>query len=168
MKKWIDSDKPPILFRVVRCFIWCLFGSGFLTALLIIPLFQIIPLLLAIPLFIIWPELNDSFQGAFVMIVFDQPHVYFVFFIYFFVTPFLPSSCFVLLSHHQKLNAATVETTKSFGFFGGQRIKYNCPSCDERLRSPINEAGTTDTCPNCYVQFTVPTVQKPSSRTAKK
>ena len=76
--------------------------SGFLTALLIVPLFQVIPLLLAIPLLMIWSELKDSFQGAFIMIVSDHPYVYYVFFIYFFAITFVPSIGLVLLLQARK------------------------------------------------------------------
>ena len=47
-----------------------------------------------------------------------------------------------------------VEVTKNI--FGTLRVGYDCPHCKERLRSPLKDAGTVDSCPNYHVQFTVP------------
>jgi predicted amidophosphoribosyltransferase len=37
---------------------------------------------------------------------------------------------------------------------------YNCPGCQEKLRSPANEIGQQDVCPTCQTQFTVPGMQE--------
>jgi len=42
------------------------------------------------------------------------------------------------------------------GWFGAHSVKYVCPHCGERLRSPLNEVGHDDSCPVCRRQFTVP------------
>ncbi len=42
------------------------------------------------------------------------------------------------------------------GIFGGRSIGYDCPHCSSRLKSPINDAGTSDTCPSCGGGFIVP------------
>ena len=39
---------------------------------------------------------------------------------------------------------------------GGYSVSYNCPYCDSRLTSSLNEAGTNDICPDCSRQFVVP------------
>ena len=47
-----------------------------------------------------------------------------------------------------------VEVVKSM--FGGLVVKYSCPHCRERLKSPLTDAGKTDSCANCRRQFVVP------------
>ncbi len=42
------------------------------------------------------------------------------------------------------------------GFFGGYLVSYDCPACSTRLRSPVEDAGRSDSCPHCKVQFVVP------------
>jgi hypothetical protein len=42
------------------------------------------------------------------------------------------------------------------GLLGNQTISYDCPHCSTRLKSPIDEAGTADTCPRCRAEFVVP------------
>jgi S1-C subfamily serine protease len=39
---------------------------------------------------------------------------------------------------------------------GGHIVVYHCRNCAARLKSPLDEAGTTDTCPACGAQFIVP------------
>ena len=39
---------------------------------------------------------------------------------------------------------------------GGYSVSYNCPYCDSRPTSSLNEAGTNDICPDCSRQFVVP------------
>ena len=48
----------------------------------------------------------------------------------------------------------SIELKKSL--FGGYTIGYDCPNCKARLKSPLSDAGQTDTCPDCKRQFTVP------------
>jgi membrane protein involved in colicin uptake len=40
--------------------------------------------------------------------------------------------------------------------FGKYRVGYKCPNCEERLKSPLSEAGNKDTCPCCGACFVVP------------
>lgn len=47
-----------------------------------------------------------------------------------------------------------VEIKKSL--LGKLTVKYDCPKCTSRLTSPSDDVGTTDTCPDCHAQFTVP------------
>jgi len=35
-------------------------------------------------------------------------------------------------------------------------LSYDCPHCGERLKSPLMDAGTEDTCPHCHQTFAVP------------
>jgi S1-C subfamily serine protease len=42
-----------------------------------------------------------------------------------------------------------------FGF-GAHQIVYHCRRCAAKLKSPLVEAGTTDTCPACGAAFIVP------------
>ena len=35
-------------------------------------------------------------------------------------------------------------------------VRYDCPNCSSRLSSPLDDAGTTDKCPDCHSGFTVP------------
>ena len=39
-------------------------------------------------------------------------------------------------------------------------LSYDCPHCKERLKSPLMNAGTEDTCPYCHQLFTVPGEKK--------
>lgn len=39
---------------------------------------------------------------------------------------------------------------------GVYSIGYNCPNCNARLKSPLNDAGKTDSCPDCKHTFVVP------------
>jgi len=77
---------------------------------------------------------------------------------YWIVYPILPAKV-------PRPQSQPVQRSKSF--FGRPRLTYNCPSCNERLRSPLDEAGMKDTCPNCSFQFTVPGEQKAPSGTPK-
>src|SRR5689334_3144279 len=43
-------------------------------------------------------------------------------------------------------------------FTGHERISYVCEYCRHFLESPIEEAGTTQSCPNCARRFVVPGV----------
>lgn len=47
-----------------------------------------------------------------------------------------------------------VEHSRSL--FGSNRVSYDCPHCNERLRSPLSDAGSTDYCPGCRCGFVVP------------
>lgn len=38
----------------------------------------------------------------------------------------------------------------------GKHVHYECPGCDLGLDSPLNDAGKTDTCPECGQEFIVP------------
>src|SRR4051812_40228017 len=40
--------------------------------------------------------------------------------------------------------------------FGGHIIGYDCPQCFAKLKSPLDDAGKSDTCPQCGRQFIVP------------
>lgn len=40
--------------------------------------------------------------------------------------------------------------------FGQYKVKYACPHCKSRLASPLNDAGMTDSCPDCGFAFKVP------------
>ena len=44
----------------------------------------------------------------------------------------------------------------SQNWFGKHSVKYQCPHCGERLRSPLRDAGRTDNCPACRNRFVVP------------
>lgn len=44
------------------------------------------------------------------------------------------------------------------GFLGGYTIGYDCRNCSSRLKSPLDDAGKPDTCPDCGTQFVVPGV----------
>jgi len=46
------------------------------------------------------------------------------------------------------------EVVKSL--LGGQVVKYACPFCNERLKSPLTDANKQDHCANCRNPFTVP------------
>lgn len=40
--------------------------------------------------------------------------------------------------------------------FGQYTVGYDCPHCGAGLSSPISDAGKTDFCPDCRMQFLVP------------
>jgi uncharacterized Zn finger protein (UPF0148 family) len=42
------------------------------------------------------------------------------------------------------------------GLLGGHSVAYECPKCSTGLKSPLDEAGKSDTCPQCGTQFVVP------------
>ncbi|MDZ4658981.1 MAG: hypothetical protein SH868_15500 [Bythopirellula sp.] len=42
------------------------------------------------------------------------------------------------------------------GMLGGYSVGYDCPHCSTRLKSPIDDVGLSDTCPNCGREFAVP------------
>src|SRR4051794_27303078 len=42
------------------------------------------------------------------------------------------------------------------GWFRRRNVRYQCPSCGERLRSPLIDAGQKDSCPACNNVFVVP------------
>jgi hypothetical protein len=42
------------------------------------------------------------------------------------------------------------------GLFGGYSIGYDCPHCSTRLKSALDEAGTSQFCPACGAGFIVP------------
>jgi hypothetical protein len=50
--------------------------------------------------------------------------------------------------------ASQYEVSKDW--FGRQSVKYECPYCGDRLRSPLREAGNQDRCPTCQRAYTVP------------
>ena len=39
---------------------------------------------------------------------------------------------------------------------GGYTVAYRCPRCNSSLKSPLNDAGKSDTCPDCGTPFLVP------------
>jgi uncharacterized Zn finger protein (UPF0148 family) len=39
---------------------------------------------------------------------------------------------------------------------GGHHLSYTCPKCGDALRSPLTEAGSEQTCPQCGTTHTVP------------
>jgi Zn-finger nucleic acid-binding protein len=39
---------------------------------------------------------------------------------------------------------------------GGHSIQFACPHCNSGLNSPLKDAGTADTCPNCQGVFLLP------------
>ena len=43
---------------------------------------------------------------------------------------------------------------------GSYSTHYQCPNCSEWLKSPIAEAGTEDSCPECGTEFIVPGIQQ--------
>src|SRR6516225_7417987 len=45
-------------------------------------------------------------------------------------------------------------------FGGGYTVGYECPNCKTRLKSPLEDAGKTDTCPDCQQPFVVPGAQE--------
>lgn len=42
------------------------------------------------------------------------------------------------------------------GWFRRRNVRYPCPSCGERLRSKLTDAGQKDSCPECNTVFVVP------------
>lgn len=44
----------------------------------------------------------------------------------------------------------------SDSFLGSPFVRYACPNCGERLRSPLDDAGRADQCPACCKRITVP------------
>jgi Zn-finger nucleic acid-binding protein len=44
------------------------------------------------------------------------------------------------------------------GLLGRRSISYGCPRCKTRLTSPLDDAGKSDTCPECGAVFAVPGV----------
>lgn len=38
----------------------------------------------------------------------------------------------------------------------GKKIVFTCPKCQEELRSPLQEGGTAQACPDCGARFVVP------------
>lgn len=42
------------------------------------------------------------------------------------------------------------------GLFGRLTVGYDCPHCAARLKSPLDDAGKSDTCPECGIAFVVP------------
>ena len=54
------------------------------------------------------------------------------------------------------------------GVLGGYKIKYDCPGCSTGLNSSLDEAGGTESCPECGVQFVVPgATERDSIRSAE-
>ena len=49
---------------------------------------------------------------------------------------------------------SNVEYSRSL--LGANRVRYDCPQCGERLRSPLTNAGQRDHCPECRAEFVVP------------
>ena len=47
-----------------------------------------------------------------------------------------------------------VSVTKSL--MGKHRVSFDCPSCHERLRCPLDDAGKDDSCSVCQTLFIVP------------
>ena len=39
---------------------------------------------------------------------------------------------------------------------GGNHVHYACPKCARDLHSPLEEAGQSDSCPDCAARFVVP------------
>ena len=50
--------------------------------------------------------------------------------------------------------ARNCEVSKNW--FGRDSVKYQCPHCGERLRSPLRDAGKADNCPACRNRFVIP------------
>lgn len=46
------------------------------------------------------------------------------------------------------------------GLLGGYSIGYDCPYCQARLKSSLDDAGKTDNCPECRREFVVPGVEQ--------
>lgn len=42
------------------------------------------------------------------------------------------------------------------GILGGHAISYDCPHCSAAIKSPLDDAGKSDTCPQCNRQIIVP------------
>ena len=52
---------------------------------------------------------------------------------------------------------------------GSYNISYNCPHCSTLLKSPLDDAGNTDTCPQCQRQLVVPgAAERDQIRTSEK
>ncbi len=47
-------------------------------------------------------------------------------------------------------------------------LSYDCPHCGERLKSPLMDASTEDTCPHCQQSFTVPGEKEKQTYEAQK
>jgi uncharacterized Zn finger protein (UPF0148 family) len=42
------------------------------------------------------------------------------------------------------------------GLLGGHTVSYQCPQCSAGLKARLDEAGTSDSCPDCGAAHTVP------------
>ncbi len=62
--------------------------------------------------------------------------------------------------------ARDYEVTKTV--LGRHDVHYRCPKCGERLKSPLSDAGTTDSCPDCGTRFVVPGADDRQSISHKK
>lgn len=52
------------------------------------------------------------------------------------------------------------------GIFGGFTVGYDCPNCATGLKSPLDDAGKSDTCPQCGKNLVVPgTLERERIRT---
>src|SRR5689334_6055834 len=49
-----------------------------------------------------------------------------------------------------------IEFVVKKGAFGGFSVVYSCPRCSSGLKSRLDEAGKSDTCPDCGVVFVIP------------
>lgn len=62
------------------------------------------------------------------------------------------------------MNPPPIRTPASFKVtktvLGKLSLKFKCPSCRVMLNSKFEEAGTTDTCPDCGTKFVVPGADK--------
>ena len=47
--------------------------------------------------------------------------------------------------------------------FGGYTLHYSCSRCASELKSPLSDAGKSDTCPDCGTKFVVPGVEQRQS-----
>lgn len=49
-----------------------------------------------------------------------------------------------------------VRIEKRWFFFGAPMVIYSCPGCEGELKSPVDDIGKEDTCPECDHTFEVP------------
>jgi hypothetical protein len=50
----------------------------------------------------------------------------------------------------------SIRIEKNWYFFGKPMVIYLCPCCEGELKSPIEDIGKEDTCPECNAAFEVP------------
>jgi Zn-finger nucleic acid-binding protein len=55
----------------------------------------------------------------------------------------------------KKVNPSSVQYRQTV-FGGKDEVTYDCPECNQSLKSPLSDAGIQDYCPHCECEFIVP------------